>query len=265
MICQPHEMQPSLSIPSGMRFIGINSNVRHEAGGGAYGRTRCAAFMGHRIMLEKMREIGSSVGRQLVADPMRGYLANLDPDDYKQIFRPHLPEKMRGEAFLDKYEKTIDTATSVNPQIEYEIQHATDHHVLEARRVRNFARYIEEALAAPGPREKGGALDRAGHLMYASHQSYTMDAMLGAPECDLLVQLVRQRERAALYGAKITGCGSGGTVAVLAETSQSADAAIEEIIREYETRTGRTPELFAGSSQSAWHAGTAMCELAGSS
>jgi len=262
MICQPHELQKNLAIPSGMRFFGINSNVRHDIGGGAYARTRCAAFMAHRIMLEKMREIGASVGRTLVADPMRGYLANLDPDDYKRIFRPNLPEKMRGDAFLEKYEKTMDAATSVDPRIEYDIQHAADHHVLEARRVRNFARYIGEALAAPGPREKGGALDRAGHLMYASHQSYTMDAMLGAPECDLLVQLVRQRERAGLYGAKITGRGSGGTVAVLAETTQSVDAAIAEIMKEYETQTGRTPQLLAGSSQGAWHAGTAMCELA---
>src|SRR5205823_3424477 len=104
-------------------------------------------------------------------------------------------------------------------------------------------------------------LDRAAHLMYASHQSYTMDAMLGAPECDLLVQLVRQRERSGLYGARITAGGSGGTVAVLAETSQSADAAIADVMQEYDKQTGRTPELFEGSSQGAWHLGTALCGL----
>ena len=37
--------------------------------------------------------------------------------------------------------------------------------------------------------------------MYASHFSYTNDAMLGSDECDLLVKLVRDRERAGLYGA----------------------------------------------------------------
>jgi hypothetical protein len=45
--------------------------------------------------------------------------------------------------------------------------------------------------------------------MYGSHLSYTNDAMLGADECDLLVDLVRARESAGLYGAKITGGGSG--------------------------------------------------------
>ncbi len=82
--------------------------------------------------------------------------------------------------------------------------------------------------------------------MYASHLSYTNDALLGAPECDLLVKLVRQRESAGLYGAKITGGGSGGTVAVLA--NEGTDAAMSEIMAEYEKQTGREPEAFLGSS-----------------
>src|SRR5205085_2844408 len=102
-------------------------------------------------------------------------------------------------------------------------------------------------------RERGAALDRAGHLMYGSHISYTNDAMLGAPECDLLVDLVRQRERAGLYGAKITGGGSGGTVAVLCDAGERADVAIGEILAEYEKQTGRKPEAFTGTSPGAWH------------
>ena len=70
------------------------------------------------------------------------------------------------------------------------------------------------------------------------------------------MQLVREREPAGLYGAKITGGGSGGTVAVLADAGDRADAAIAEVMREYESRTGRTPESFAGSSDGAWSAGT---------
>ena len=56
MVCQPHELQPSLALPSGVRVVGINSNVKHSVGGGAYGQTRCAAFMGHKIILETMRK-----------------------------------------------------------------------------------------------------------------------------------------------------------------------------------------------------------------
>ena len=256
MVCQPHELQAQLATPPGMRFVGINSAVRHSVGGSAYRRTRAAAFMAHKIILEKMREIGARAGRRLVADPMGGYLANLDADDYRRMFRSLLPEEMAGKDFLDRLGGTIDPVAAVEPDEVYPVQHAADHHVLEARRVRNFAVFLEEATAHTDPAKKGLALDKAGHLMYASHQSYTHDAMLGAEECDLLVAGVRQRERAGLYGARITGGGSGGTVAVLAENTARADEALGEIMHEYQQRTGRTPELFTGASPGAWHVGT---------
>ncbi len=259
MICQPHELLDPLVPPSHMRFLGINSNVKHSVGGGQYGLTRCAAFMAHKIILEQMRKMGEQAGRTLVADPMKGYLANLDPDDYKRFFRPILPDRITGRDFLSRFGQTIDNATTVDPDTEYAVQRAADHHVLEAARVRNFAAFVEEAAKLPtGSPEQGITLDKAGHLMYASHKSYRDNAFLGAPECDLLVALIRKREPAGLYGAKITGGGAGGTVALLAESSPAADAAIADILREYETQTGLCPEAFVGSSPGAWEAGTAV-------
>ena len=257
MVCQPHELLPPLNVPDGVRVVGINSNVRHNVAGGAYGRTRCAAFMGHRIILDVMREMGDATNLPLQGDPMNGYLANLDPDDYKSLFRPRVPETMTGQTFIDRHGSTIDPVTRVEPEVTYAVQHATDHHVLEARRVRRFCEFIEQAAAQPPGRQRQAALDRAGHLMYASHLSYTNDAMLGAPECDVLVQLVRDREHAGLYGAKITGGGSGGTVAVLCDEGDRADGALADVMEEYQRQTGRTPELFAGSSPGTWHLGAA--------
>jgi L-arabinokinase len=257
LLCQPHQIQPALSLPPGTRMIGINSNVRHSVGGGMYGRTRCAAFMGHKIILHRMRVMGKTAGRELVGDPMNGYLANLDPDDYKTLFREHIPEEISGQEFLNRYGPTIDAATTISPLIRYHVRHATDHHVLEARRVQRFVEFLHQAGSAVGPARKL-LLDKAGHLMYASHLSYTHDAMLGAPECDLLVQLVRERESAGLYGAKITGGGSGGTVGILAEHGAGVDAAIADMMTIYAEKTGRTPEAFVGSSPGAWHLGTAV-------
>lgn len=258
MVCQPHDLLPPLRLPPGVRAIGINSGVKHSVGAGQYGRTRCAAFMGHRIILEQMRALGAAAGRELTGDPMRGYLANLDPDDYKRFFRPAVPEQMTGRAFLDQYETTIDPVTRVESDTEYLVQHAVDHHVLEARRGRRFVEFLERAAEAPAEsHQRGGMLDRAGHLMYASHLSYTNDAMLGAPECDLLVDLVRRRERAGLYGAKITGSGSGGTVAVMCDATRGADDALAALMSDYERQTGRRPEAFMGSSPGAWHTGAA--------
>jgi len=260
LLCQPHELQAPLRFPDGIRAVGINSNVKHSVGGGQYGRTRCAAFMGHAMILAKMREMGAAGGKSLDRDPMNGYLANLDPNEYKMYFRSYLPEFMSGKDFLQRFGKTIDTATSVNPDETYPVQHAVDHHVLEAMRVRNFVEFLESACGlAPGP-ERDKLLNKAGHLMYASHLSYTNDAMLGAEECDVLVELVKQNERAGgMYGAKITGGGSGGTVAILCRTGKPTDDAIQRIMAEYEKRTGRKPEVFVGSSPGAWAAGTAVC------
>ncbi|HET6251679.1 MAG TPA: hypothetical protein VFE47_28600 [Tepidisphaeraceae bacterium] len=258
MICQPHEVLPPLQIPQGVQFLGINSHVKHSVAASAYTATRCAAFMAHKIILEKMRQIGAAGGKRLIRDPMAGYLANLDPDHYKRIFRPSLPEQITGRAFIDQFTGTIDTATQVDPGATYGIVHAADHHVLEARRVKNFVLFLEEAMAATDPAKRGFALDKAGHLMYASHQSYSHDAMLGAAECDLLVKLLRAREPAGLYGARITGGGAGGTVAVLADQTDRANEAINEAMRDYEKQTSLKPQLFSGSSAGAWHTGTAV-------
>ncbi len=83
--------------------------------------------------------------------------------------------------------------------------------------------------------------------MYASHWSYGRRCGLGSPETDLLVRLIRERGAArGLYGAKITGGGSGGTVAVLCR--EDTDATIEEIAAEYAEQTGIAPAIFVGTS-----------------
>jgi L-arabinokinase len=262
LLCQPHDLQGALALPAGVRVLGIDTRVKHSVGGGMYGRTRCAAFMGHKIILSKMSHVGRQAGQALQGDPMRGYLANLDVDDYKGLFRPRLPTSMRGADFLAAYGPTIDQATGVDPAMDYHVQAATDHHVFEARRVRQFVEFIGEAARHPhGTRPQGQALDKAGHLMYASHLSYSNCAMLGAPECDLLVDLVRRHEPAGLYGAKITGGGSGGTVAILADISPKADEAVARIMQRYQEQTGHVPKAFMGSSDGAWEVGTAVIEL----
>ena len=259
LVCQPHELQPSLILPEGIRVLGINSGVTHGVRDGQNRKTRCAAFMGHKIILEKMRDMGRAAGRMLEADPMGGYLANLDPDDYKKYFRPYLPESLKGGEFLLRFGGTIDLVTTVIPDEHYCVRSAVDHHVLEAMRVRNFARFIEQAgaLSADDPARRS-LIDKAGHLMYASHLSYTNDALLGTPECDLLVKLVRERQRDGLHGAKITGGGCGGTVAVLANLSSIANEGLLDILDCYSKSIGRAPVVFQGNSDGAWMVGTRL-------
>lgn len=255
MLCQPHQLKEPLHLPRGIRAMGINSNVKHSVGGGAYGQTRCAAFMGHKMILDAMIKAGSIAA--IANDPMNGYLANLDPKLYDGTFREDLPAQMLGRDFITTHGQTLDSATSVHPATQYHVRAATDHHVYEAARVKTFAELLEKVDAASPP-QRERLLRQAGELMYSSHASYTNNAMLGADECDLIVNLVRENASNGLYGAKITGGGSGGTVAVLANDSADADAAIERILDEYQRTTGRTPEAFYASSPGAWAVGSML-------
>jgi L-arabinokinase len=263
MVCQPHEVQPPLPLPHGIRVVGINSNVKHSVGDGQYGKTRCAAFMGHRIILAEMQRRGLTDGQAPGYDPMRGYLANLDPYDYRRLFRQAIPEEIMGRLFLSHYGGTIDRATRVDAEGMYQVRLATEHHVFEAARVRSFAAALEDAASiadhsAAQLSERKGLLERAGKLMYESHQSYGCNALLGAAECDVLVELARGYGEQGIYGAKITGGGSGGTVAILCDDGQTTDDALAEIMTQYKKATGINPEIFGGSSPGAWQLGTVL-------
>ena len=92
-------------------------------------------------------------------------------------------------------------------------------------------------------------LTAAGQLMLQSHRSYTDNADLGSPETDLLVDLVMQRGPAqGLYGARVTGGGGGGTVAVLARNTSAGLESLQGVCAEYRARTGIAAALVAGSS-----------------
>jgi L-arabinokinase len=88
-----------------------------------------------------------------------------------------------------------------------------------------------------------------GELMAAAHESYSACG-LGSDGTDLLVQLVREAgPDNGLYGAKITGGGSGGTVAILGRSD--AEAAVDAVAAKYREMTGRQTYVFRGSSPGA--------------
>jgi L-arabinokinase len=243
--CQaPFEPETVVPMPSGFRVVGINSGVDRDGHGARFERARNAASIAHALILAKMREMGHSAGRQLMGDPMNGFLANLDPDDYKRFFRPYLPESLRGEDVELAIASMIEKETNNEAETVYHVQQAADHHVLESRRVRQFCDFVEQAAALPADEpSRFSLMDKAGHLMYASHLSYTNDALLGCDECDLLVDRVRAHEKSGLYGARITAGGCGGTVAVLCEIGERPEVALASIIDEYQAKTGRTAQL----------------------
>jgi len=99
-----------------------------------------------------------------------------------------------------------------------------------------------------------------GELMYESHASYSACG-LGSDGTDRLIALARAAGPAhGIYGAKITGGGSGGTVALLAEAH--AGDAIRAVARQYVEETGCDAYVFEGSSPGAARIGAVRLDSA---
>jgi len=245
LLCQPAALQGTVAVPREIAFWGIDSGVCHSVSDSDYTSVRVGAFMGYRIIAGlagfPVRANVNSVHVKIIDLRWKGYLANLTPAEFEQ-YRQQIPEQMTGEDFLAKFQGTTDAVTQVDPQRTYGVRQPTAHPVYEHSRVGKFA----ELLAA---RPKETQLERLGELMYQSHASYSACG-LGSAGTDLLVELVRAAgQRNGLYGAKITGGGSGGTVAILG--GRAAGPAVNEIARAYAMKTGHNPVLFGQSSPGA--------------
>lgn len=232
--CQKVEILPQVVLPEGFVITSIYSGVRSDDGAKRTSRLRTASRMAHAIILSVMHKMGTAAGRELVSDPMRGFLSNLDPEDYKRFFRSALPETLTGQDFLSRYEAPSELISTLELDKSYHVLGAADHHVLEARRIKQFIKFIEQSRALPMEDvERFIHMDKAGHLMYASHLSYMNDAELSSDACDALVQQLKSREKSGLYGSRMTSQGCGGTVAVLGEATPGRVSAISGILHDY--------------------------------
>ena len=257
--CQPAEIVGQVALPEGLEVWGIDSGVRHEVGGADYGGVRVGAFMGYRIVAELagLAATDRGDGRVEIDDPRwRGYLANLSPEEWSREFRDRVPIEMDGGTFLERYQGITDRVTRVDPGRVYAVRQPAEHPILENDRVATFRRLLESGARSESQR---AAL---GDLMYESHESYSACG-LGSSGTDALVDLVRAAGRASgLYGAKITGGGSGGVVAVLAR--EGSKPAVDALAARYSREAGRATAVLGGSSSGAMAFGTMRIELASS-
>lgn len=233
LLCQPAELQPPVRIPDGVAFFGVDSGIRHAVSGADYGSVRIGTFMGYRIIAETAGlRVDVKDRHAIVDDPRwRGYVANVTVEEWESHLRDRVPERMRGGAFLARYGGTTDPMTTVDPEREYAVRQPTAHPIYEHARVQRFRALLESGTTTDAVmRELGG-------LMYASHASYGACG-LGSEGTDRLVALVREAgPDAGLFGAKITGGGSGGTVAILGRPASRP--AVEAIAGRYAQVSGR--------------------------
>ncbi|XP_028113131.1 L-arabinokinase-like [Camellia sinensis] len=266
MICQPAEVIGLVAIPSHIRFWGIDSGIRHSIGGADYGSVRVGAFIGRKMIksiastmlsqslssangnIDELNEDGVELLR---AEASLDYLCNLLPHRYEALYCKQLPDSMLGEKFLEQYVDHDDPVTIIDHKRSYGVRAAARHPMYENFRVKAFKALLTSAASDE-------QLTALGELMYQCHYSYSACG-LGSNGTERLVQLVQEMqhnkmyntEDRTLYGAKITGGGSGGTICVIGRNCLRSSQHILEIQQRYKAATGYLPFLFEGSSPGA--------------
>ena len=234
ILCRPGAVVAAVAIPKGTGFVGINSMVRHSVAAAPYGDVRIGAFMGKRIL---------NVLRARDGLPAVKHLTEISGQEFAARSR-HLPETLKGSEFLKRYGSHGDAATTIRPNVFYRVRGPARHPVRENERVLRFIAALRRGGAA--------GCAAAGREMYGAHASYCDECRLSVPEVDALVAAVRRRgTQKGLYGAKITGGGAGGTVAVFGRLAD-LEKHVPAIAREHARRFGVAPEIYGGTSPGAF-------------
>jgi L-arabinokinase len=249
LVCQPCLPEPLIQLPADLQIWGIDSGVSHQVSGIEYEAARAAAFMGYKMIcdLEKIEvklEEGNDIERY-TDENWNGYLANLSASVFHEKYENQLPINLSSTEYLSKHNLHVDPYTPLKEGVVYHVRANTRYAVEENYRVQLFSELSRGASLAPTKR----AFKLMGELMYQSHYAYT-ECGLGAKATDYIVELFRQEgAKNGIYGAKITGGGAGGTVAILAE--KSASAVVKRVFDQYAKSGMGDPYLFEGSSDGA--------------
>ena len=254
LLCQPCAPFPLVKIPPDLTVWGIDSGVRHAVTGIEYEAARAACFMGYKLICDwngLKLQIEESDGISRYVDPhWNGYPSNISPSEFRSSYEQRLPEVWKGLEYLQKAEFHVDPYTQVRRDVPYRIRACMRYAVEENHRIQAFVELVRTS--------SGTATESAfvllGELMYQSHYSYT-ECGLGSEATDMLVDFVREEgAKHGLFGAKITGGGAGGTVAVLGRND--AAEAFSRVVQRYKGHTGISPYVFEGNSDGADHFGT---------
>ncbi len=249
LVCQPCNPEPLIKLPDDLKVWGIDSGVSHQVAGIEYEGARAAAFMGYKIICDIAQipvtlDARSDIHRY-TDTVWNGYLANLSRSELHAKYEQLLPQKMDGAAYLSKHQLHVDPFTPLRTNMVYNVAANTKYAVEENQRVQLFSELSRGASLGSSKR----SYMLMGELMYQSHYAYTACG-LGSKATDLLVDLCKKEGiKKGIYGAKITGGGAGGTVAILAD--KRAGDLVKQILEVYASAGLGEPYLFEGSSDGA--------------
>lgn len=249
VVCQPCQIKPLVKLPQDLQVWAIDSGVKHAVTGIEYEAARAAAFVGYRMICEWEQlplQLDESGRIPRYADlRWNGYLSSLESSLFRSKYEARLPEKIAGEALISEGKDHPDPFTQIRAGATYPVRACTRYAIEENQRIELFVELIGGLNAKPS--HAGFRL--LGDLMFQSHWSYT-ECGLGSKETDRLIALVREElGEGKLYGAKITGGGAGGTVAVLG--AKGARDCFDRVVNRYAEEQGAAPYVFDGSSPGA--------------
>ena len=155
---------------------------------------------------------------------------------------------MLGADFLRQHQSVDDPLSVIKPELYYPVRDAFNFPIQENFRCQVAAALLA-TLVAPNSRSGSGSgsgshaasaspapstsssssastpsssrsslLYAIGELLYQSHRGYSAMG-LGCPETDAIISILQSMHSEGVYGGRISGGGSGGTVVVLCEQS----------------------------------------------
>jgi galactokinase len=171
-----------------------------------------------------------------------GYLSNVLPSIFRSKHELRLTESLSGEEILSLGKVHPDPFTTIRPEVNYRVRSCTRYAIEENLRIELFVELARGSMETTA----GTAFRQMGELMFQSHWSYT-ECGLGCQATDQLIEIVRKYVgEDQLYGAKVTGGGAGGTVAVLG--SANAESSFRRVVEQYGELRSFKPYVFEGSS-----------------
>jgi galactokinase len=243
ILCRPDGVRDLVPLPDAVCLVGWPSGVKHSVAASPYLVARTATFMG-RAIVERLlaakdardaaaaAAAGGAAAAPTTSAPRRAlaHIAELTPSDLAVVL-DDVPERMTGAAFLAEFGGVADALSVIDPAHEYLVRASARFPVEESFRCALALALLQTLPSlAPGGAAYVDALSHIGELMRQSHRGYGSIG-LGCHETDVMLErLAALGPARGIYGARMSGGGSGGTVAVLLE--RSALPQLEALARE---------------------------------
>ncbi|GGD49995.1 hypothetical protein GCM10011514_12730 [Emticicia aquatilis] len=239
ILCQPDKLYDLVEIPENLYFVGIDSGVKHAVSGASYSEVRTAAFMGYSIIAQKIgvskEDLRAKKNSEL---PFGGFLSNICPSQFEADFARSL-NSMYGKDFIHDFGVVTDSLSVIKPDTFYNIKACAKHPIYENYRVNSF----KQLLKSVNEHNYEDMLPIMGELMYQAHESYN-NCGLGNEMTDKIVNMARIKGyQNGVYGAKITGGGSGGTVCLMVYGEKGLQSA-KQLFEDYQEQTNQNSLVF---------------------